>query len=283
MALVLTDNLDFEKALPNFNRDYFEVLHNVVDPETGAILKKGMLDVSKKKMPQMYISFCKETGKAYLYNKDNEDDPEWGYWRELSSGSANIETYTTVASMKEATVTEDNAVAFCNETDYTGLYVYNVNNESDETTGKWRKALTSEDIDPTPEGDPNDIIYWGNILSAVPTESIPAEGNYENLNDAFFESLFQNANVKSKNKILQGVEYDVSIDETTAVNDLIQHFVAVPTKFNTTENMFDTPYGKLNVGDATKVTTTVNEVHYDVFYWDMCEALRGTYTITLTL
>lgn len=84
MALLLGDNLDFNKPQPNFERDYYEFLHDTVDPITGET-KKGMLDVSKKKMPQMYIAFCKETGKAYLYNKDNENDPEWGYWREIPS------------------------------------------------------------------------------------------------------------------------------------------------------------------------------------------------------
>jgi len=269
--------MEFTGSKPNFERDIFQTLAD-------------MKAVKKRSMPDLFIASCIETGKVYLYNKSlTEEDEVLGLWRELGGNSssdptsASIETYETVASMKEATVEGDSAIAFCTETEYAGLYAYNINNESDETTGKWRKVITNEDIVPAPEGDENDIMYWGNILSAVSSENIPAEGNYENFNDIFFTSLFQNSNIKSKNKIIEDFEFDVSMDETTAVNDLIQHFVAIPAKFTANENMFDTPYGKLNVGDATRLTTTVNEVRYDVFYWDICEGLRGTYTINLTL
>jgi len=274
MAIVLSDQLSYGGAKSNFERDMFETIAD-------------MKAFSTRKLPAMFITTCVEDGKIYLYNKNNENDDTYGKWRPVDIGSsptgANIETYETVASMKEATVTDDNAIAFCTETEYAGLYEYNVNNESDETTGKWRKVITNEDIVPAPEGDENDIMYWGNILSVVSSENIPTEENYENFNDIFFTSLFQNSNIKSKNKIIEDFEFDVSMDETTAVNDLIQHFVAIPAKFTANENMFNTPYGKLNVGDATRLTTTVNEVRYDVFYWDICEGLRGTYTINLTL
>lgn len=51
-----------------------------------------MKAVSKKTMPYVYIATCKETGKAYIYNKNNEIDETLGLWRELgaentSSGS----------------------------------------------------------------------------------------------------------------------------------------------------------------------------------------------------
>ena len=51
-----------------------------------------MKAVSKKAMPYVYIATCKETGKAYIYNKNNEIDETLGLWRELgaentSSGS----------------------------------------------------------------------------------------------------------------------------------------------------------------------------------------------------
>ena len=51
-----------------------------------------MKTVSKKTMPYIYIATCKETGKAYIYNKNNEIDETLGLWRELgaentSSGS----------------------------------------------------------------------------------------------------------------------------------------------------------------------------------------------------
>lgn len=46
-----------------------------------------MKAVSKKTMPYVYIATCKETGKAYIYNKNNEIDETLGLWREFSSGN----------------------------------------------------------------------------------------------------------------------------------------------------------------------------------------------------
>ena len=46
-----------------------------------------MKAVSKKTMPYVYIATCKETGKAYIYNKSADIDETLGLWRELGSGS----------------------------------------------------------------------------------------------------------------------------------------------------------------------------------------------------
>jgi hypothetical protein len=77
IIMIIGESLENNTMLPNFTRDIYDTLEN-------------MKSVSKKRMPQMYIALCSETGKAYLYNKSNEADETLGLWRELdvSGGSS---------------------------------------------------------------------------------------------------------------------------------------------------------------------------------------------------
>ena len=79
--MIIGESLENNTMLPNFTRDIYDTLEN-------------MKSVSKKRMPQMYIALCSETGKAYLYNKSNEADETLGLWRELdvSGGAENNKT-----------------------------------------------------------------------------------------------------------------------------------------------------------------------------------------------
>ena len=64
--------------------------NNTINPDFTRSMFKTVADmkaVPKKSMPYVYIATCKETGKAYIYNKNNEIDETLGLWRELGAGN----------------------------------------------------------------------------------------------------------------------------------------------------------------------------------------------------
>ena len=77
--MIVKESFENSTINPDFTRSMFNTVAE-------------MKTVSKKTMPYVYIATCKETGKAYIYNKNNEIDETLGLWRELgaentSSGS----------------------------------------------------------------------------------------------------------------------------------------------------------------------------------------------------
>ena len=71
----LTEGFSYTGSAQNFERDSYATLAE-------------MKAVKAKKMPNIFIATCEETGKLYIYNKQNEDDEVLGKWREVSSGSS---------------------------------------------------------------------------------------------------------------------------------------------------------------------------------------------------
>ena len=77
--MIIKESFENSTINPDFTRSMFNTVAE-------------MKAVPKKTMPYVYIATCKETGKAYIYNKNNEIDETLGLWRELgaentSSGS----------------------------------------------------------------------------------------------------------------------------------------------------------------------------------------------------
>ena len=72
--MLVNESIENNTMQPNFTRDIFKTIAE-------------MKVVPKKKMPKMFISTCLETGKAYIYNKNNEIDETLGLWRELGAGN----------------------------------------------------------------------------------------------------------------------------------------------------------------------------------------------------
>ena len=72
--MIVKESFENSTINPDFTRSMF---NTVVE----------MKAVSKKTMPYVYIATCKETGKAYIYNKNNEIDETLGLWRELGAGN----------------------------------------------------------------------------------------------------------------------------------------------------------------------------------------------------
>lgn len=71
--MIVKESFENSTINPDFTRSMFNTVAE-------------MKAVSKKTMPYVYIATCKETGKAYIYNKNNELDETLGLWREFGTG-----------------------------------------------------------------------------------------------------------------------------------------------------------------------------------------------------
>ena len=72
--MIVKESFENSTINPDFTRSMFSTVAE-------------MKAVPKKSMPYVYIATCKETGKAYIYNKNNEIDETLGLWRELGAGN----------------------------------------------------------------------------------------------------------------------------------------------------------------------------------------------------
>ena len=71
----ITENFTYIGTQQNFERDSYLTLAE-------------MKAVTDKRMPDIFTATCKETGKFYIYNKNNETDETLGKWREISGGAS---------------------------------------------------------------------------------------------------------------------------------------------------------------------------------------------------
>ena len=79
----ITENFEYIGTQQNFERDSYTTLAEM----------KAVVD---KRMPDIFTATCKETGKFYIYNKNNEVDETLGKWREISVDSDDYVTKTYV-------------------------------------------------------------------------------------------------------------------------------------------------------------------------------------------
>ncbi len=77
----ITENFTYIGTSQNFERDNYATLAEM----------KAVVD---KRMPDIFTATCKETGKFYIYNKNNEVDETLGKWREISVDSDDYVTKT---------------------------------------------------------------------------------------------------------------------------------------------------------------------------------------------
>ena len=104
----ITENFAYIGTQQNFERDSYATLAE-------------MKAVADKRMPDIFTATCKETGKFYIYNKNNEVDETLGKWRELSIDGDNYATKTYV----------DTEIAKKADTDHTHTTVNGHTVESD--------------------------------------------------------------------------------------------------------------------------------------------------------
>ena len=79
----ITENFTYVGTQQNFERDSYATLAEM----------KAVVD---KRMPDIFTATCKETGKFYIYNKNNEADETLGKWREIGIDSDDYVTKTYV-------------------------------------------------------------------------------------------------------------------------------------------------------------------------------------------
>ena len=90
----ITENFAYIGTSQNFERDSYATLAEM----------KAVVD---KRMPDIFTATCKETGKFYIYNKNNEVDETLGKWRELSINGDDYvtKTYVDTEIAKKADIT----------------------------------------------------------------------------------------------------------------------------------------------------------------------------------
>ena len=89
MAISLIDNLKIQNKKQNVERDSFV---SIAD----------MVAYSPNYLPNLFHTMCEETGKMYVYNVNNDDDPVLGKWREYGSGIGTDETVKLTSTSTDA-------------------------------------------------------------------------------------------------------------------------------------------------------------------------------------
>ena len=74
MALSFLDNVDYRGKKPNFTRDLFDTIAD-------------MAAFNENYLPDVFLACNKETGKLYVYNRNNEIDTTFGKWREVQGAA----------------------------------------------------------------------------------------------------------------------------------------------------------------------------------------------------
>jgi hypothetical protein len=140
MAISLADNFSYSGAKPNFERDSYTTLAD-------------MVNVNENNLPAVFVGVCLETGKAYLFNKSNEIDPVLGKWREFAGNSVdsvrktdNLETFEPMY--------EGEIVQFIGQTDehYHQGYFYQLQEvivESELTSRYVSESISNIQVDKT--------------------------------------------------------------------------------------------------------------------------------------
>ena len=87
MAISLIDNLKIQNKKQNVERDSFATIAD-------------MVSYSPNYLPNIFHAMCEETGKMYVYNINNDEDPDLGKWRVLegSGGGAAVTIDTEMSS-----------------------------------------------------------------------------------------------------------------------------------------------------------------------------------------
>lgn len=87
MAIAIGDNLSYKGKKPDFVRQQYEYITDLAS-------------VNDNQMSPMYVAWCLENHKVYVYDKDNEIDPMTGRFRELqgSGNSSQVEVMPAPSS-----------------------------------------------------------------------------------------------------------------------------------------------------------------------------------------
>ena len=79
MAIQIGTNFEYKGESPNFERDQFKTL-------------ELMRSANERSLDEGHISYCIQTGKHYVFNKNNTIDAETGKWRLLTENPENLKS-----------------------------------------------------------------------------------------------------------------------------------------------------------------------------------------------
>lgn len=88
----MADHFVLKKRAQNFERDSFLTLQEMRDFNTNFI-------------PDIFTATCKETGKFYIFNIDNDFDQVLGKWREVSADISQWIQQSTITDADGNTIT----------------------------------------------------------------------------------------------------------------------------------------------------------------------------------
>lgn len=87
----------------------FQMAHGEPVDNRLCLTKEEMVAMKKAKMPQVYLTICKDDGKLYVYNSENDIDEELGRFRLLSASGLDADT------VKDLIADDENNVLRLNE------------------------------------------------------------------------------------------------------------------------------------------------------------------------
>lgn len=90
----VADNFNYRGKKPNFDRDSFDTLYD-------------MKNYSENSLDDGHVSYCKETGKHYKFNSNNQLDPTTGKW---------IEQHEAVPADEEDITEQNGTLQLANKT-----------------------------------------------------------------------------------------------------------------------------------------------------------------------
>lgn len=129
----VADNFNYRGKKPNFDRDSFDTLYD-------------MKNYSENSLDDGHISYCKETGKHYKFNSNNQSDSTTGKW---------VEQHEAVPADEEDITEQNGTLQLANKTydkqSFSGLgrvYLRKniVGNKNVLTQAMINKANTIKDI-----------------------------------------------------------------------------------------------------------------------------------------
>ena len=290
----ITENFTYIGTQQNFERDSYATLAEM----------KAVVD---KRMPDIFTATCKETGKFYIYNKNNEVDETLGKWREIGINGDDYvtKTYVDTEIAKKADITSipSKVSELTNDSDY-----QTAEQISSTVTAEIAKVVADapENFDTLKEmsdwiaGHENDastmnsaILDNKTAITALQTDKadkseIPT--TVAQLTDS--ADYAKTSDVNASIKTLQTDKANTS-DLTAHTGDSVIHVTAEnKTLWNTVSNKVNKEDGKALLADTdktnyddavTKAHTHENKEVLDgitsdkVTYWDNKSEFSGSY------
>ena len=260
----ITENFTYIGTSQNFERDSYATLAEM----------KAVID---KRMPDIFTATCKETGKFYIYNKNNEVDETLGKWRELS-----VETTGEVIS--DSQTSSDTTWSSSKITDYISENTASQQSITNEATAREEADTALQQSISDLEASIDEKI--GNIGNIGGSSALQNVKQYNFIVDNN-ETLLEWANCADgsmKSVLVKAGEYTLDGKEINLVNAGTKFVFAEDGNKITVSNYqygiaATKDYGAVIVGLNIKLNCSLSDGHS--FYEGMiCYNCTGTSTIS---